>query len=312
MSIAQTGRFIRFARALPALASAALAAAAAAGPDSWPEARSPAPDAGGAAAVVVWLDAAPADADAAADRALLAEEALASRLDAFAAFRLPWPAGGLQNRAAISRHAALADAWGVRRLPAWVLMDPAGRVFARFDEGTPLAASAEDAADRLEEAMAALRTRDARLAEAEGADGLARAALLDAALGAVEPFAVSHHAAIVEEVLALDADDDAGLRTRWWAAWAEPRLQQRLEESVFPLVEERRFGGARAALLAVRDAEPLPAALVRKLDVFAAQLRFSAGDADGARRAIEQVLDATPPGEEADAYAELLAGMAEG
>ncbi len=153
--------------------------------------------------------------------------------------------------------------------------------------------------------------RDRLLASAEETEGLERARRLDAALAEVEGFALPDHAAVVEEVLALDADDEAGLRSRWWAAWAEPRLDRRLQEAVFPLIGENRFADARAALAVVRDAEPLPPVLLRKLSVFAAQLRFSAGDADAARAELAAVLADTPAGEEADAYRELLGSMDE-
>ena len=284
---------------------------AAADPDGWPVAAAVAPDAGDAAAVVVWLDGGPDDADAAADRSLLGSPALRSRVDALAAYRLPWPEGGVQNRPALARHAALADAWGVGRLPAWVLLDPEGRVFARFDEGTAIAANADDAAARIDAALATLAKRDRHLAAAAGAQGLERARRLGDALDAVEPFAVSHHADLVGEAIRLDPDDEAGLRSRWWAAWAEPRVNARLEAAVFPLIEQNRPADARTALLAVAASAPLPPSLERKLAVFAAQLRYSTGDASGARAEVAAVIDSTPPGEEADAYAELLSTMAD-
>ena len=292
-----------------ALACACGPAAWAAAPADWPEATAVAPDAAGADAVLVWLDAAPGDADAAADRALLSSAEVGAALTPWRTLRLPWPEGSLQDPAGLSRHAAMADAWGVRRLPAWVLLDPEGRVFARFDEGQPLAASPAEAAATLAAALDGLRRRDALLAEADGVQGPEKARLIGAALEEVEPFAVSHHSALIEEALAADPGDASGVRARWWAAWVEPRLERRLAERVFPLIDDARFVDARAALLRVRGEEPLPPAAERKLGVFAAQLSFSAGDAAAARAEVEAVLAETPAGDEADAYRELLASM---
>lgn len=314
-SLARTGAPLRLRPALCAslcLASLLLAAPAArALPplETWPVVVDAAPDAGGADAVVIWLDAAPGDADAAADRALLAAPAMERALAGFSPHRLPWPQGGVQNPVALSAHAALADRWAIKQLPAWVLLDPTGRMFARFDDGRPLADDPAAAAARLRDALDRLKKRDELLEAAASAEGLEKAKLLGAAIEKVEAFAIPDHAEIIEEILRLDPDDRTGLRSRWFLPWSEPRVESRIGLAVFPLIELGRFARAREALLEVRDVEPLPAPLRRRLDVFAAQLLQSAGDLPGARRDLQKVIEETPAGAEADAYRELLSTM---
>jgi tetratricopeptide (TPR) repeat protein len=96
-----------------------------------------------------------------------------------------------------------------------VLIDAQQRpyAFTGFRDESP-----EAYVSHLDELQAARVTRDDALAAAATASGLERAMLLDEALSAMDPIIVEvYYRELLEEIGQLDADDEAGLRTKYFA-----------------------------------------------------------------------------------------------
>lgn len=101
--------------------------------------------------------------------------------------------------------------------PSVVLVDKQGRPFAKtggYQAGGPKAYL-----EKLEEMAKVLVTRDAAFAKAEKASGGEKAKLLDEAIASLpEEYITDHYEDVIKEIVALDAKDKLGLRTKYYAA----------------------------------------------------------------------------------------------
>lgn len=112
-----------------------------------------------------------------------------------------------------ARNEELRQRYGIRGYPTIILADAAGRPFAAtgYREGGP-----EAYLKHLDELLQHKKLRDAAFARADEATGLARARLLDAALMTLEPgFLTPFYDDVIAEIVRLDADDEAGLASRY-------------------------------------------------------------------------------------------------
>ena len=117
-----------------------------------------------------------------------------------------------------------AQRYAISGYPTILLLDGEGRPFAKtgYQQGGP-----EAYLKHLEELEAIRKRRDEAFAKAEGLMGVAKAQALDEALATIDPsFATVHYAGVIEEIGELDADDEAGLRTKYFAARDRERQRE--------------------------------------------------------------------------------------
>lgn len=197
---------------------------------------------------------------------------------------------------------ALHEQFAVNAWPTIFLADADGRPYARtedYREGGP-----ESYLQHLEELQPLKGKRDALLAQAAAAEGVERARLLDQALTVGGEFIpLAPYAEVVDEILAADADNEAGLKMRY----ATRRAHDRLEIELPKLGKARKWDEV-TALIADFLEKYEPAPLVRQKALFwqgtgFAQLRrygearasFEAavaidGDAEFGRRSADMLL----------------------
>lgn len=117
-----------------------------------------------------------------------------------------------------------AQRYAISGYPTILLLDGEGRPFAKtgYQQGGP-----EAYLKHLEELEAIRKRRDEAFAKAEGLMGVAKAQALDEALATIDPsFATVHYAAVIEAIGELDAEDEAGLRTKYFAARDRERQRE--------------------------------------------------------------------------------------
>lgn len=113
----------------------------------------------------------------------------------------------------IAQNNKLKDEFGIRGYPTIYLTDSQGLPYARtgYKRGGPEAYIAH-----LEELKKVRVERDGRMAAAKDAEGIEKAKLLHAAMQAVgDDVAVLHYKETVAEIIALDADNEAGLKKHY-------------------------------------------------------------------------------------------------
>ena len=105
--------------------------------------------------------------------------------------------------------------FGINGFPTILLLDAEGRPFAKtgYQEG-----GEENYLNHLKELEDVLHERDQRVDQAEGLAGVARAKKLDEALELLDDsLATAYYQKWIDEIGELDADDEAGLRTKYFA-----------------------------------------------------------------------------------------------
>lgn len=133
-----------------------------------------------------------------------------------------------------------AEKFDIQGYPTIVLTDAGGNLFARtgYREGGP---------DAYLEHLSALRqgkvALDGLLAKAGEATGIARAKLLDEALQ-LKDVQVADRGALMDEIVALDADNGAGLKARY----EQVRLEMAMDEELTAIESELYESGPEAAM----------------------------------------------------------------
>ncbi len=118
------------------------------------------------------------------------------------------------------------DKVGIQGYPTIVLADEQGEEFARtgYQPGGP-----SNYVDHLTGLLNGKEIRDAALTAAGKVDGIARAKMLDWALS-IEGVTVPNAEALMEEIVALDADNVAGLRKAWTLKLNDSRADKKFME----------------------------------------------------------------------------------
>ena len=143
----------------------------------------------------------------------------------------------------------LKDEFGIRGYPTIYLTDAQGRPYARtgYQRGGP-----EAYIKHLEELKAKRVERDQHMAAADKAEGVAKAKHLHAAMQALgDEMATQHYKPTVKEIIALDANNEAGLKKHY--------------EDIEVAKEQRKDIEA-----AMRSAQADPEGAIKKLDELAA------------------------------------------
>ena len=145
------------------------------------------------------------------------------------------------------------EAWSqklsIEGFPTVVLADQEGRPFGKmgYMPGGPPAFLAE-----LDKSQKSRVLRDEKLAKAKSANGLEKAKLLASALDEIPAnYHLPSYRAEVDEIIALDADDKGGLKSRFEKAVHEAEARERLQEFSQELQVAFQDGGVDAALTLV-------------------------------------------------------------
>lgn len=197
--------------------------------------------------------------------------------------------------------------FGVNGFPTILLLDTEGRPFAKtgYQEG-----GEEHYLKHLSELEGILRERNQRVEQAEGLTGLARAKKLDEALELLdESMATAYYQTWINEIGELDGDDEAGLRTKYFA-------QQDLERQR-SLLARIRLAGQRlqpeTALQTIDEAlakKKLPPEMRLEALQIKLQVLRSARRADAILTTLDEMLalEGLPP----ESYQQLLVQKAYG
>jgi thiol-disulfide isomerase/thioredoxin len=150
------------------------------------------------------------------ERDVLATEAFQDHIgELFILVKFDFPQSIEQSDELVEQNRTWAERYGVESYPTILLVDSQLRPYAVTGsrEG-----NAEEYVAHLSELAQIRQRRDARLAEAQTLEGLERARALDAALGEMDQqLAEIYYEDIVKEIVELDVDDEAGLRTKYFA-----------------------------------------------------------------------------------------------
>ncbi len=149
--------------------------------------------------------------------------------DNFVLLELDFP----QNPAGIKpetrrQNQQLAEKFGVEGYPSIVLADASGRIYAKtgYQEGGP-----RSYIPHLEGFRKQRIERDDAFASAEKASGIERAKLLDEGLKALsQEMVLPGHKSVVEEIIALDAQNAAGLKSSYGDMLTNVEFVARIEQ----------------------------------------------------------------------------------
>ena len=131
----------------------------------------------------------------------------------------------------IAQYQELSKKYKVSGVPTVILADEQGRPYAKMVGygGT----TAEQYVAQLSEKAGVLAQRNEVLAKAEQADGIEKAKLLDQVVGLVgTELALSLYPDTVKEIIALDAEDQAGLKGKYSDLLNAEEVKGKLEEIV--------------------------------------------------------------------------------
>ncbi|XAL99997.1 thioredoxin family protein [Phycisphaeraceae bacterium D3-23] len=133
----------------------------------------------------------------------------------FVLVELDFPAQKELPEAIVEQNQALQEQFGVEGFPTIILADAEGRPYAQtgYQAGGP-----EAYVTHLEELKQKRVQRDEYLAAADAAEGIERAQRLHDAMQVLgDDMAVKHYGSIVEEIMTIDADNEAGLKGHYEA-----------------------------------------------------------------------------------------------
>ena len=143
------------------------------------------------------------------------------------------------------------DKLGVRGYPTIYLTDAKGRPYGKtgYRAGGP-----EAYMKHLGELQKARITRDTFLAQADKATGVARAKLIDKAFSGLDMATVlTFYGDLVDEIVTLDATDEAGLKSKY----AAQRAMGKVKATVDAALAKRDMAAALAAVdAAIKDLKP--------------------------------------------------------
>ena len=131
----------------------------------------------------------------------------------FVLVKLDFPKDTPQTEKLKAQNKEMASRYGVESYPTVVLMDINSKPYAitGYQEG-----GVANYLGALEEFRQLRIKRDEKLAEAKTATGLDRAKLLDEAIAGLDELVISvYYEDIVAEIVELDKEDEAGLRSKW-------------------------------------------------------------------------------------------------
>lgn len=229
--------------------------------------------------------------------------AFAETAEKFVLVELDFPQNIEQPEALRAQNRKLAETYAVGGYPTILLLDANGRAFATtgYQRGGPEAYS-----KHLAELLKHKAVRDEKLAAAEKAEGLDKAALLDEALACVEESGVYHgYEGIIETIVTLDADDKKGLKTKYGRVKDRQAFGE-LQAQIEPLVEAEKFEEAIKKLDELIGTYKQRPALNQMAHVMKAYILFNTDKFDESIKTLEAALSLDPKSDMAERIPEFI------
>lgn len=203
----------------------------------------------------------------------------------FILVELDYPQEKEQAEALKEQNKKLAETYEVQGFPTVLLTDATGKTYGRsgYQEG-----GAEAYVKHLGEMKARKGEWEKHLADAEKAEGVEKAKLLDAALEKMASNSVEDAAKnLADDIKKLDAENQAGLKSKY-------ENRDKLTSIIETLNNTRNVDDALKALDELIALKPL-AETLQRAHFFKGQILLKGkGDKDGAIAALKLALDASP------------------
>ncbi len=164
----------------------------------------------------------------------------------FVLLELDFPRGFELDESLQQQNDALQTQFGIEGFPSLLLLDSQGRAYAQtgYQPGGPPAYT-----EHLETLKDLRKTRDEAFAAAEELTGTEKAQKLNDGLEAIQPLLrFASYAPVIDKIIELDADDSAGLKTKFETARAEHQFSQRMQAIVTLANETRDWDAVLADL----------------------------------------------------------------
>ncbi|MEO1236813.1 MAG: thioredoxin family protein [Planctomycetota bacterium] len=223
--------------------------------------------------------------------------------DGFVLVELDFPNNVPQTPEVVAQNQRLQAEYGIRGYPTVVLADAEGRPygFTGYRPGGP-----EPYLAHIAELKQAKSARDAAFAAADSQEGVARAKALDEALEAVGlDLAVAHYGPTVEEIIALDADDAAGLKSKYRSAYQDQKLEAEMQ-AVLQTLGRGDFGEGLAEIDRIIETyDPAPEQL-QLMTAIKGQVHMQLAETDKAIALLEEAIEIAPDSEVTPQLRDLL------
>ncbi|MEM6853789.1 MAG: thioredoxin family protein [Planctomycetota bacterium] len=212
----------------------------------------------------------------------------------FVLVKLDFPSNIPQSETLVNQNNALASKYNIEGYPTIVLADAAGKPYAMtgYRPG-----GAESYLAHLDELKAIRATRDAALAEAKDAEGLDKARALDVAMQAVGlDLAIAHYPSHVEYIIAIDADNKAGLKEKYEGAMNAGALDAAMSEAIEILRAGDFEAGLKKLDTITEELNPQGESL-QMITVIRGQVHRQMGEMDQAVSLMKQAIAIDPESE---------------
>lgn len=230
------------------------------------------------------------------DEKIFAESAFKDSAEAaFVPVLLDFPAKKPQTDAVRRQNQMLQSVYGVEGYPSLMLTDSAGQVYATAGYNVELVKRGPAVyAAHLMKLRSVRQARDTAFAEAESLDGVDRARALDRGLEAVGmELATRFYLSEVRDVMALDADDAAGLRSKYDAVLSAERMTEALAQAVQRMQNGDPRGGLEDVVALQAEFNP-QGEMLQIVEAVQAQAHLVLGEAEAARAAFGRSIAADP------------------
>jgi len=186
----------------------------------------------------------------------------------------------------IAQNNKLRDKYGVRGYPTIFLMDAEGKIFAKtgYRAGGP-----EKYVEHLNSLVEGKKAFDKLIAQADKAKGLEKAKLLDKAISAMPDSVRKTRTDLVKQIVELDKDDKAGLKTKYDFLTEMDKLSDIRPPRTREPAKIKAFGvECLAKVVAIEKKYPVTGPSRQKLLSMKAMYTFYSGDLSGAKKTLEE------------------------
>ena len=214
---------------------------------------------------------------------LAQDDFLADAQKNFVMVELDYPKAKQQPARIKDQNTLMAKAFKIQGFPTIMLADAQGRGYAKtgYKEG-----GVEPYLKHLAELREVRTKRDTFLAQAEKAQGVEKAKLLDQALSVIADDARIGYDEIIKQITELDSDNKAGLKAKYISLKQADELQA--------LLEKGDAEGSMKMIAQVVGDPNTPPVYKQQALVWKAQLLNSQGDKKGVLETLEQARVAAP------------------
>lgn len=210
----------------------------------------------------------------------------------FVLVELDYPARKELPEDIVAQNEVLKEQFGIEGFPTIILADAQGRPYAQtgYQQGGPEAYVAH-----LEELKQKRVQRDEYLAAAEEAEGIERAQRLHDAMQVLgDDMAVKHYASVVDEIMTIDADNEAGLKGHYEAIALAEEQRAGLNALMSGDVQGDPQGTIDGIDAFLEDDALVPAIRQEALAMKSQIMMFVLEDQAGAKVVLEQAIAVDP------------------